>query len=180
MDGVTRVNDSVGRIVIGMDDDVFRQELNRGAQLLAQGKAQQAQAILERLHKARPEDPAVAINLGGAYILSGRFKRAVPILEEVVARESSNAMAWTNLGAAYLGNPVLATIEQQDKAIIAFERALECDPAAPHVAYNLGLIYRDRDDRERAIHWFTRALQANPSDADARRILQRMQPKSEE
>ena len=85
---------------------------------------------------------------------------------------------WTNLAAAYLGNPVLATLEQQDLAITAFERALECDPATPNVAYNIGLIYRDRDDRDRAIYWFTRALQADPLDRDARRILERLQKAS--
>jgi len=158
-----------------MDDQTFHQELNRGARLLSQGKAQQAQAVLERLCESRRGDVAVAINLGSAYILSGQFKRAVPLLEEVVAHEPEDAMAWTNLGAAYLGNPVLATTEEQDKAIAAFERALECDPLAPHVAYNLGLIYRDRNDRDHAIHWFTRALQANPRDADAQRILERLQ-----
>jgi protein O-GlcNAc transferase len=157
-----------------MDDQTFQHELNRGARLLSQGKAQQAQTILEGLWKSRPGDVAVAINLGSVYILSGQFKHAVPLLEEVVAHEPEDAMAWTNLGAAYLGNPILATTEQQDKAIAAFERALECDPLAPHVAYNLGLIYRDRNDHDRAIHWFTRALQANPLDADARRILERL------
>jgi predicted Zn-dependent protease len=157
-----------------MDNQTLQQELNRGAQLLSQGKAQQAQTILEGLWKSCPGDVAVAINLGGAYILSGQFKRAVPLLEEVVVREPKDAMAWTNLGAAYLGNPILASTEQQDKAIAAFERALECDPVVPHVAYNLGLIYRDRNDHDRAIHWFTRALQANPLDADAQRILERL------
>jgi predicted Zn-dependent protease len=157
-----------------MDDQSFREELDRGARLLGQGKAQQAQAIFERLSQARPDDLSVAINLGGAYVLSRQFSRAVPILEAVTGREPRNAMVWTNLGAAYLGNPVLATADQQDKAIAAFERALECDPAAPHVAYNLGLIYRDRNDHDRAIHWFTRAVQANPLDGDARRILERL------
>ena len=158
-----------------MDDKTFNQELNRGARLLGQGKAQPAQAIFEKLCRARPDDVSAAINLGGAYVLSKQFTRAIPILEAVIEREPRNAMVWTNLGAAYLGNPVLATAEQQDKAIQAFERALECDPAAPHVAYNIGLIYRDRNDRDRAIHWFTRALQGNPLDNDARRILERMQ-----
>lgn len=157
-----------------MDDEAFYRELNQGAKLLTEKRVQEARAILEELYQVRPEDSTVAINLGGAYILGGQFKRAVPILEQVVARESGNAMAWTNLGAAYLGNPILATLEQQDKAIAAFERALECDPAAPHVAYNIGLIYRDRDDHERAIHWFTRALQTDPLDSDARRILERL------
>ena len=142
--------------------------------MLAQGKAQQAQAIFERLFKLRPDDMSVALNLSGAYILNKQFKRAVPILEEVRAREPHNAMAWTNLGAALLGNPVLATAEEQDQAIAAFERALECDPVAPNVAYNIGLIYRDRNDIDRAIYWFTRALQANPQDRDAESILRRL------
>jgi predicted Zn-dependent protease len=157
-----------------MDEQSFREELNRGARLLGQGKAEQAQAVFECLSKVRPDDLAVAINLGGAYILSQQFAHAIPVLEAVVKREPHDAMVWTNLGAAYLGNPVLATAEQQDKAIAAFERALECDPAAPHVAYNLGLIYRDRNDHDRAIHWFTRAVQANPLDGDARRSLERL------
>ena len=157
-----------------MDDRAFRRELNRGAQLLTQGRVQQAQAIFERLFELRPGDVSVALNLSGAYILNKQFKRAVPILEEVRAREPHNAMAWMNLGAALLGNPVLATTEEQDKAIAAFERALECDPVAPNVAYNIGLIYRDRNDVDRAIHWFTRALQANPLDRDAERILERL------
>ena len=160
-----------------MDNQTFQQELNRGARLLLQGKAEQAQTILEGLWRSHPGDVAVAINLGGAYILSGQFKRAVPLLEEVVVREPEDAMAWTNLGAAYLGNPILASTEQQDKAIAAFERALECDPVVPHVAYNLGLIYRDRNDHDRAIHWFTHALQANPLDADVQRILERLRAK---
>ena len=161
-----------------MDDETFHRELNQGARLLAQGKPDEARTILEHLRELRPDHSAVTLNLGGAYILGGQFKRAVPILESLVEREPGNAMAWTNLGAAYLGNPVLATTEEQDKAIAAFERALKCNPAAPHVAYNIGLIYRDRDDCDHAIHWFTRALQANPLDSDARRILARLKSPS--
>lgn len=158
-----------------MDDRTFKEELNRGARLLAQGKAQPARAVFERLWKQRPDDVSVAINLGGAYILNKQFKRAIPILEAVIEREPGNAMLWTNLGAAYLGNPVLATREEQDQAIGAFERALECDPVAPNVAYNIGLIYRDRNQVDLAIRWFTRAVRANPLDDDARRILERLQ-----
>lgn len=161
-----------------MDEETFLRELNKGARLLSEKRIGPAQEILERLHELRPDHAAVAINLGGVYILSGQFKRAVPVLEAVAESEPHNPMAWTNLAAAYLGNPVLATLEQQDRAIAAFERALECDPATPNVAYNIGLIYRDRDDRDRAIYWFTRALQADPLDRDARRILERLQKAS--
>jgi tetratricopeptide (TPR) repeat protein len=81
---------------------------------------------------------------------------------------------WTNLGAAYLGNPVLATDEQQRKAIGAFRQAYELDPRTPSVAYNIGLIYRDRKALAKALKWFRRALEADPHDRDARNILQRL------
>ena len=80
-------------------------------------------------------------------------------------------MIWTNLGAAYLGNPILARDEHHDKAIAAFKKALEIDPKAPNVAYNLGLIYRDRKETPEALHWFQQALKANPNDNDAQRYI---------
>ena len=62
----------------------------------------------------------------------------------------------------------------------AFEKAFEINPAAPNVAYNLGLIYRDRKEYEPAIHWFEKAIQANPTDQDARNIKARLEAKLEE
>jgi tetratricopeptide (TPR) repeat protein len=96
------------------------------------------------------------------------------VLEAAVQLAPGNAMVWTNLGAAYLGNPALATDEQQLQAIAAFDRALELNPAAPNVAYNIGLIYRDRGETLQAIAYFERALQANPNDSDARRLLHKL------
>ncbi len=112
-----------------------------------------------------------AVNLSGAYILTNKFRQAVPILETLADHYPDNPAIWTNLGAAYLGNPILAEDEDQRRAIVAFEQALALDPIAPHVAYNIGLIYRDRRETEQAIAWFHRALQANPNDRDARRLI---------
>ncbi|NIP52669.1 MAG: tetratricopeptide repeat protein, partial [Aliifodinibius sp.] len=95
--------------------------------------------------------------------MNKKFRKAVPILETLSEYEPDNAMVWTNLGAAYLGNPVLAMDKQQLKAIAAFEQALEIDPIAPNVAYNIGLIYRDRQEHEEAIYWFRQAIKANPA-----------------
>ncbi len=84
-------------------------------------------------------------------------------------------MIWTNLGAAYLGNPILSDDEQQRKAIAAFERAIEINPVAPNVHYNLGLIHRDRGEVEQAKLRFHQAVGANPHDQHARRALSRLQ-----
>jgi tetratricopeptide (TPR) repeat protein len=160
------------------DDDEPREEarrlLNRGAELLEQGRAQEALTHLLRAYQLDSESVPVCINLGGAYVMLGRHRQAIPLLEAARDVEPHNAMIWINLGAAYLGNPVLATSEQQMQAIAAFERALELDPASPSVHYNLGLLFMDRDDIDLAVAAFRRAIQVNPFDRDARHWLDRL------
>ena len=148
---------------------------NRGADLLQQGKAREAMSALERAVALLPADVPTLINLSGAYVLNKRYKEAVEVLERAREHEPDNAMIWINLGAAYLGNPILASDEQQRAAIAAFERALEIDPVARSVHYNLGLIHRDRGEIEQAMRRFRQAIQANPLDRDARAWLQRLE-----
>lgn len=150
-------------------------QLNKGAQLLQSGRADEALPHLERAYELDPASVPALINLGGAYILTGRHKAAIPLLEAARDAEPDNAMIWTNLGAAYLGNPVLATPEQQIRAIQAFERALELNPAAPNLHYNLGLIFVDRKDTELALAAFRRALQTNPTDRDAQTWIRKLE-----
>lgn len=152
----------------------------RGTELLQAGKAVQAANVLERAHQLDPTHIDVGLNLSGALILSKKFRQAVLLLEALSQQQPGNPMIWTNLGAAYLGNPVLARSEEQQQAINAFLRALEIDPVAPNVAYNIGLIYRDRREIDQAIHWFKKAIQANPNDRDARSILRRLEAMQEE
>lgn len=161
-----------------LDDrlDEVRRLVEGGTRLLAAGKSAEAVTLLEKAHALDREHFDAALNLGAGYILTRRFRHAAPILEALAEREPNNPMIWTNLGAAYLGNPVLATDDQQRQAISAFKRALAIDPLAPNVAYNLGLIYKDRQEDEEAMRWFQRALQANPRDRDARYWMTKLQP----
>lgn len=149
----------------------FQELLRQGTRALQQGQPNQAVRLLEQAHRLDRDNPDAALNLSGAYILVKKFKRAVDILEPMSRREPDNPMVWTNLGAAYLGNPVLAGDEQQQRAITAFKKALELDPATPHVAYNLGLIYLDRHEQSAALHWFHQAVLADPHDRDAQRYI---------
>lgn len=152
----------------------FAPYFRRGTELLHRGEVDKAVRILEKANQLEPDHEDAAINLSGGYILQKKFKTAVSILEPLTILYPSNAMIWTNLGAAYLGNPVLASSEAQLRAIDAFKKALKINPAAPNVAYNLGLIYRDRKETENAIKWFQKAVQTNPMDADARRVMDRL------
>lgn len=152
----------------------FEALFRRGSELLHRGKADDAVLVLQKAHSLRPEHFDTALNLSGAYILTKKFKQAVVLLEKLREQAPESAMVWTNLGAAYLGNPILARDAEQLQAIAAFEEALTIDPVAPNVAYNIGLIYRDRREYEMAIAWFKRALQANPNDRDARNLIDKL------
>ena len=151
-------------------DALFR----RGTELLRRGETAKAAQLLLRAHQLEPLHVDAAINLSGAYILSKKFKKAVALLEPLSQSEPDHVMIWTNLGAAYLGNPVLANNDEQLRAIDAFRQALDLNPDAPNVAYNIGLIYRDRRNYEKAIVWFERAVQTNPNDQDALNLMNRM------
>jgi tetratricopeptide (TPR) repeat protein len=153
----------------------FEALFRRGTEMLHRGNTERAMQLLERAYQIDKTHVDTAVNLSGAYILHKKFKQAVEILEPISRQEPDHAMVWINLGAAYLGNPILARDEEHLRAIDAFKKALAINPIAPHVAYNLGLIYRDRGELAEAIHWFGRAIQANPNDQDARRIKARLQ-----
>jgi tetratricopeptide (TPR) repeat protein len=161
-------------------EDRTRRLLNRGASLLERGKAPEAIHYLEKAHALDARNVATLINLGGAYVLAGRHKHAIPLLEAARDLEPDNASIWTNLAAAYLGNPILATPEQQLQAIRAFQEALRLNPAAPNVHYNLGLIFVDRQESDLAMEAFRHAIQVNPHDRDARLWLRKLESQDSE
>jgi tetratricopeptide (TPR) repeat protein len=166
--------------IVSEGDEKIPRLVRVGTRLLRERKTAEALPLLLEAYRLDNDNLDAALNLSSAYILTGRFSRARQVLERLRERHPQNAMVWTNLGAAFLGNPVLATDEAQRRAIDAFEHALSIDPTAPSVAYNIGLIYRDRRDREKAINWFRRALRTNPADRDAERIVGRLLAEEEE
>ncbi|MFN3704999.1 MAG: tetratricopeptide repeat protein [Thermoflexales bacterium] len=153
----------------------LRESLQQGSRLLLEGKPLEALPLLQRAHRLKPDDPDIVLNLSGAYILAGKHHHAVAILEAALRQFPDNARLWANLGAAYLGNLLTATEEQQMRALKAFERALEIDPLAHSVAYNIGLIYQGRGETRMAIAAFRRAILANPLDHDARTLLSQLE-----
>lgn len=153
----------------------FREQMVTGTRLLQARKPQEALPLLKRAYEIRPNDMDAALNLSSAYIMLGRHKLAVPVLETAVGQHPDNPRLWINLGAAYLGNPILASSDAQLRAITAFQRALQIDPFAPSAAYNIGLIYVDRGEREEAIAAFRLAARSDPGDMDARRMLRKLE-----
>jgi tetratricopeptide (TPR) repeat protein len=154
--------------------DRARRLLNEGAELLRQRRPVEAADQLSRAWQLDHTLTEIAINLGGAYVMQGQYSEAVRVLEEASRIEPDNVMVWINLAAAYLGHLETSDDAGQLKAIAAFERALALDPEAPSVNYNLGLVYKQRGEAEKAAAHFWRALDVDPSDNDARVRLRQL------
>lgn len=148
--------------------EAFLRAIQESARLLSQNRPGEAIEKLRDLYAQAPTDPDVAINLGGAYILQRKWDRAVAVLSKAAEVNADNAMLWTNLGAAHLGRLEVAGPQHQERAIEAYERALQADPQAPNVHYHLGLVYKERGELNRASAFFQRALEVFPADKDAR------------
>ena len=82
---------------------------------------------------------------------SGDAAGALKIAEDVVAREPANARAWRVLGLAAKGTKDL------DRAIAAFQKSLEIEPANPVGLYNTGAVYAVKGEKDRAFEWLGKA-----------------------
>ena len=148
---------------------------NEAAGYLKQGRPEEALPLLRQALERQPDDVGILLNLGGAYVLLGRHEEAIAVLERATQLAPDEPMAWCNLGAALLRLPGEGTGGDQLRAVDAFCRGLELDPRAPNVAYNLGLIHRDREEWSEAARYFALAASADPDDNDARSLLQKME-----
>jgi tetratricopeptide (TPR) repeat protein len=152
-------------------DQDTRQEamrlLNEGARLLRSRRPAEALPPLQQAHALLPDDPDIAITLGGAWVMANKWRKAVAFLENAVEQHPDNARLWLNLAAAYLGRLELSSRTRQDQAIVAYEKAIALDPVAPSAHYNIGLIYAEQKAWEQAAARFQAALRASPNDRDA-------------
>ncbi|HXB21684.1 MAG TPA: rhomboid family intramembrane serine protease [Candidatus Solibacter sp.] len=84
-----------------------------------------AVAILEQAAKLNPNSAKIGTELGLAYLMSNQpVEKATATLEDAVKMDSGNADALEYLGLAYI------KANQRDKAIAAFEKAIQLDPDA--------------------------------------------------
>lgn len=150
------------------------QALVDSARLLSRNRPGEAVELLLPFFKLGVADADLATNLGGAYILQRKWESAARVLRQAVQAFPQNAMLWTNLAAAELGVLETAGPKQEERAIRAYEQALQADATAPNVHYHLALIFQKRGELNRAAAFFQRALEIDPNDRDARTWLDRI------
>lgn len=160
-----------------MNEENIKDLQRKGTAALQDGEIERAVELLQKALSLDPTDIDSRLNLSSALILQKRFKDAAPLLKSLTVDEPENPIFWLNLGAALLGNPILATNDQQEEAIGAFKAALDINPRLPNAAYNIGLVYRDQQNYELAREWFEKAVATFPDDDDARYYIELMNEK---
>ncbi|MDQ7247153.1 tetratricopeptide repeat protein [Dongia sedimenti] len=118
-----------------------------------------AEALLEPLYKADPDQPEVSHQLGMIYARTGRTEAGLELLRRAVEARPEESLYWNNLAAACLA------IERSQEAVDAVRKALALDPKNFMAWQNLALGRRDLGDRAGAVEAFDRASALGSLDA---------------
>ncbi len=136
----------------------FRQMQARLAQLLDEGRVELPGASAGRDHSAN-DDALVKID---EQIARGEKVESMLALTSLGLRAPDDPRVSYRLGRA------LHEAGRLDGAVAAYRRTLELDPGRAQVYYQLGIAYRDRGDRVRAVFAFEQAAKRGADDLVAR------------
>lgn len=116
--------------------------------------------ILELLAIRQPKNKDVWVKLGELDIKSGKYDESIKNLEAALKLDRNNPDAFFWLGYA------LREQKDNDKAIMAFQKAVELKPDYEQAYVILGLLYSAKKD-QKALEYYSSALRLNPHDTAA-------------
>ncbi|OGG55343.1 MAG: hypothetical protein A3F84_21690 [Candidatus Handelsmanbacteria bacterium RIFCSPLOWO2_12_FULL_64_10] len=130
-----------------------------GVANLRANQIEAALPYLKKAHELAPDYLAPLQGLARAYAATQDTQRAVETLKRISALSSGDAVANAEAGLMYrsLGRP--------EEALKAFEEALKADPGLHQAHAELGTLYYERRDYDRAEQAYKIALRLNPYDA---------------
>ena len=144
---------------------------NFGAELLKQGRLEEAIAEFQRAVELDPAYAAAHLNLAYAYERSGRVEEAIAGYRKALALDPNNLYGLNNLGVLYDRKGLY------DEAIATLEKALGIDPANSAVRKNLENAKRNQAivrEGEGRIAEAQKAVTARPRDPKAAYALARV------
>ncbi len=144
----------------------FRHEL--AVALSAAGRNPEAIAQLETACRLAPNEAEYRYKLGLAWNEAGDTAKTIAALEEAVQLDPRHVRAWYNLGLAR------NAAGQGDAAVEALIRAESAAPEDPRIPYARATILLRAGRMEEARAAAQRALELNPADANALRLLQQL------
>lgn len=130
--------------------------LDQAMTAIARGQAGEAERLLARLVRERPDDPAVHRALALAAMRVGDVPRAVAHLREAIARAPGSGLLQCELGR------VLAQSGRFEESLACFERATRLRPDLAEAWYFLGITQARLGRKAPALEALRRADAASP------------------
>lgn len=127
----------------------------------ARGQIKPAEGCYRQVLALDPNNADALHLLGVIEFQGGRFEEAVKLIKRALRKNAQDPSIYVNLGLAY------RRLNDDDKAVEAYEAALALNPDFWDALYNLGKIYLDSFKCDEAIALYQRCIALNPSEADA-------------
>ncbi len=153
------------RRALAIKADHFGAWNNLGIVMLRRQRWQEAERFFRRALAIRPTFRAARTNLALALYFQHRRQEAADLLEESLRQKPDDPVVLDNLGN------VLLDLGRIDEAIDCFQRSVAVDPGFAAAYADLARAYARKGDRQRATTFARRALELDPSNPIARRLL---------
>jgi len=132
------------------------------------GENEKAVSSLKTAVDIKPDDIDLKKTLGIAYYQAHQFEKAIETFQQVAESTQSDtsntdtyALAIQHIAFSY------DQLGKSEKAIEAYQKALEVFPGNTDLIYNLGRLYYMQENYEKAIEKFKEIADADPTDYDA-------------
>ena len=130
------------------------------------GKIAEAEKQLQEALRLEPGSAEAHANLATVLLAKGQGEKALAELEKARKLDPKLSLVYYNLGFA-----LVQVRKDYQAAVQAWERAVQLDPTYEPAHYNLGLALLSLGRREEAARALERALDLQPTDLEARRVL---------
>jgi len=146
---------------ISIDSDNRKAHFNLAMAYIADGRAVEAQAVLEELLVQDPKNQNLLEALAFSYHAQGQTLRAIEIYRQILEATPANNKVRYNLGM------LLWKVEQKEGALEVFSAIVRDDPEDLEALYNRGELLLELGSIEKAVEVFEAYLQSRPDGADA-------------
>ena len=138
---------------IELNSELWRAHAFLGVLYDQQKKCALAIQEYDQAIQLRPDEGFLYNNLGVSYLLSGKYKEAVISFYKALQKKYSKSKVYNNLGVA------LSKLKMYEAALDSFRKAGNEAPAYN----NLGCIYMEQGEFEKAISCLEKAIDINPT-----------------
>lgn len=153
--------------------DFFRSIFQSGSSSQT-GQAQANIILLKEKLKKNSKDIKTLDALGNAYYDQQKFQEAIVYYQMSLALKPDDYSVMTDMGACYFA------LKQTDKALEIFKKVTSDKPDQVMAWYNLGIVYKSKNDTPNMRFAWERFLALQPTGQQADQVRQQLSPQSQQ